>query len=77
MKTRLFLAFALLVLPLQACVGPIPPWNVSDVCLGSEPDINGVVARGPLWSGKQTFEAHDWILVMLTSASEREADLAA
>ena len=47
------------------------------VRLGSKPDIGGLVDRGPLWSGKQTFEAHVWILVMLTSASERKADLAA
>jgi hypothetical protein len=48
-----------------------------NVRFGSKPDIGGLVDRGPLWSGKQTFEAHVWILVMLTSASERKADLAA
>ncbi len=46
MKTRLFLALALLVLPLQACVGPIPPWNVSAGSMALEgkktPDLDAI-----------------------------------
>ncbi len=46
MKARLFLAFALLVLPLQACVGPIPPWNVSAGSMALEgkktPDLDAI-----------------------------------
>ncbi len=38
------LTLALLVLPLQACVGPIPPWNVSAGSMASEgkkaPDLD-------------------------------------
>ena len=46
MKTRLFLALALLVLPLQACVGPIPLWNVSAGSMAVEgketPDLDAI-----------------------------------
>ena len=46
MKARLFLAFALLVLPLQACIGPIPLWNVSAASMALEgkktPDLDAI-----------------------------------
>ena len=38
------LFLALLVFPLQACVGPIPPWNLSAASMASEgkkaPDLD-------------------------------------
>ncbi len=46
MKARLFLVLALLVLPLQACVGPIPPWNAASGSMALEgkkaPDLDAI-----------------------------------